>query len=351
MVIRLSSAYFFEMLLIIRKFARNKNKRSMIKIFATEKVKEIDKYTIQNLPIEPIALVEEAVTAFVNEFKSQYSKARRVIVFAGQGNNGADALGIARQLLYESYKVETYLFNPTDSLSPECAENKRQLLSIENAKFTEIRGGNNFAPPILTSRDVVIDGLFGSGLNRPLEGGFVGLVKYINASPAEVVAVDIPSGLFGEDNRENDPTCIIQAKQTYTFNFPKLSFFMPENEKYVGEWKILPLNMHPQAIADTPASYFLLTEEDITGVGGRKPGKDGGCPVGSQGLFAERSRFADGSCAEVWRRDSSDRVARSYGRGRHARRCLYASAGCHGVCSGRHRSGIRATDRDGGGFG
>lgn len=238
----------------------------MIKIFATEKVKEIDKYTIQNLPIEPIALVEEAVTAFVNEFKSQYSKARRVIVFAGQGNNGADALGIARQLLYESYKVETYLFNPTDSLSPECAENKRQLLSIENAKFTEIRGGNNFAPPILTSRDVVIDGLFGSGLNRPLEGGFVGLVKYINASPAEVVAVDIPSGLFGEDNRENDPTCIIQAKQTYTFNFPKLSFFMPENEKYVGEWKILPLNMHPQAIADTPASYFLLTEEDITGV-------------------------------------------------------------------------------------
>lgn len=238
----------------------------MIKIFATEKVREIDKYTIQNMPIAPIDLVEEAVTAFVNEFRNQYTKARRVIVFAGQGNNGADALGIACQLLDESYRVEVYLFNPTDYLSPECAENKRRLLGIENAEFTEIRGGSNFTPPILTPRDVVIDGLFGSGLNRPLEGGFAGLVKYINASPAEVVSVDIPSGLFGEDNRENDPTCIIRANRTYTFNFPKLSFLMPENEKYVGEWKILPLNMHPQAIADTPAEYFIVTEEDIASV-------------------------------------------------------------------------------------
>lgn len=238
----------------------------MIKIFATEKVKEIDKSTVEYQHIEPIDLVEEAVTAFVNEFRSQYTKARPVIVFAGQGNNGADALGIARQLLEESYKVKVYLFNPTDYLSPECVENKRQLLSIENAEFTEIRGGSKFTPPILTPRDVVIDGLFGSGLNRPLEGGFAGLVKFINASPAEVVAVDIPSGLFGEDNRENDPTCIIRANRTYTFNFPKLSFLMPENEKYVGEWKILPLNMHPQAIADTPADYFIVTEEDIAGV-------------------------------------------------------------------------------------
>ncbi len=233
----------------------------MLKIFATEKVKDIDKYTILNTPIAPIDLVEEAVTAFVNEFRNHYSKSHRVIVFAGQGNNGADALGIARQLLDESYRVVVYLFNPTGYLSPECAENKRLLLNIAQVEFTEIR--DNFIPPVLSSHDIVIDGLFGSGLNRPLTGGFAGLVKYINSTPAEVVAVDIPSGLFGEDNRENDKDCIIQAKKTYTFNFPKLSFLMPENEAYVGEWKVLNINVHPKVVMDTPTNYFMVTEEDI----------------------------------------------------------------------------------------
>jgi len=213
------------------------------------------------MPIAPIDLVEEAVTAFVNEFRNHYSKMHRIVVFAGQGNNGADALGIARQLLDESYKVIVYLFNPTGYLSPECAENKRRLLNIDQVEFTEIR--DNFIPPYLSSRDVVIDGLFGSGLNRPLSGGFAGLVKYINSTLAEIVSIDIPSGLFGEDNRENDKDCIIRANKTFTFNFPKLSFLMPENEVYVGEWKVLNINMHPQAVADTPTNYYLVTEEDI----------------------------------------------------------------------------------------
>ena len=87
------------------------------------------------MPIAPIDLVEEAVTAFVNEFRNHYSKMHRIVVFAGQGNNGADALGIARQLLDESYKVIVYLFNPTGYLSPECAENKRRLLNIDLQRY------------------------------------------------------------------------------------------------------------------------------------------------------------------------------------------------------------------------
>ena len=233
----------------------------MIKLFATEKVKDIDRYTIQHTPIAPIDLVEEAVTAFVNEFRNQYSKVHRIIVFAGQGNNGADALGIARQLLDESYRVFIYLFNPTGYLSPECAENRRRLLNIGQVEFTEVR--DNFIPPTLTSHDVVIDGLFGSGLNRPLSGGFAALVKYINSTQAEVVAIDTPSGLFGEDNRENDKDCIIKANRTYTFNFPKLSFLLPENSPYVGEWKVLNINVHPRIVADTQTNYYMVTEEDI----------------------------------------------------------------------------------------
>lgn len=233
----------------------------MIKIFANEQVQELDLYTIQNKPISSSDLVEEAAMAFVNEFRRHYSKITRVIVFAGQGKNGADALAIARILNDDSYKVLTYLVNPNGYLCPECEENKRRLLNIEQAEFTEVI--NNFAPPALTSRDVVIDGLFGTGLNRPLTGGFAGLVNYINQSEAQVVSIDIPSGLFGEDNRKNTLETVIQADLTLTFNYPKLSFFFPENARYVGKWQVVNVDILPEIIEATPTRYRLVTEEDM----------------------------------------------------------------------------------------
>ena len=90
---------------------------------------------------------------------------------------------------------------------------------MERIEFTEVV--RDFEPPTLTDRDVVIDGLFGSGLNRPLTGGFAAMVNYINQSEAEVVAIDIPSGLFGEDNRKNDSEAIIKASLTLDIRLPE----------------------------------------------------------------------------------------------------------------------------------
>lgn len=236
----------------------------MIKIFPTDKVKELDQYTIQNEPISSIDLVERASTVFVHEFCRRYSKQTRIIVFAGQGNNGADALAIARLLKDECYKVETYLFNPTEHLSFDCKMNKQRILGLEKVEFTEVIA--DFVPPVLTDRDVVIDGLFGSGLNRPITGGFAAMVKYINQSDATVVSIDIPSGLFGENNQTNDPDSIIKASLTLTFGFPKLAFFFPENAQYVGEWKVLDIGIHPDIVDNTPTPYMMVTEEDIAEV-------------------------------------------------------------------------------------
>lgn len=236
----------------------------MIKIFPTDKVKELDQYTIQNEPISSIDLVERASTVFVHEFCRRYSKQTRIIVFAGQGNNGADALAVARMLNDESYKVETYLFNPTEHLSYDCELNKQRMLELEKVEFTEVI--TDFTPPVLTERDVVIDGLFGSGLNRPVTGGFAAVIQYINQSDATVVSIDMPSGLFGENNQTNDPDSIIKANLTLTFGFPKLAFFFPENAKYVGEWKLLDIGIHPNIIESTTTPYAMITEEDISEV-------------------------------------------------------------------------------------
>jgi NAD(P)H-hydrate epimerase len=235
----------------------------MIKIFTTEKVKELDEYTIKHEPILPIDLIERAAGVFVGEFVRRYKKQNRVIVFAGQGNNGADALAISRLLHEELFdKVETYLLNPpSGTLSAACEENKRKLLDAHaDAVFKEIEA--QFQPPLLNRHDVVIDGLFGSGLNRPLTGGFAAVVNYINQSEATVVSIDLPSGLFGEDNRGNTPDAIIRADVTLTFGFPRLAFFLAENEPYVGKWKTLDICLHPDGIAHTPTSYYQVTEYD-----------------------------------------------------------------------------------------
>ncbi len=236
----------------------------MIKIFSTDKVRELDKYTIQNEPISSVDLVERAATVFTSEFCRCYTKQTRIIVFAGQGNNGADALAVARMLTDAGYRVETYLFNPTMRLSDDCEQNKQRLLSMEKIEFTEVV--DDFVPPELDERDIVIDGLFGSGLNRPLTGGFAAMVKYINQSDATIVSIDIPSGLFGEDNRKNDPESIIRANLTLTFGFPKLAFLLPENAEYVGEWKVLDILLHPDIIANTPTQFTQITEEDVAAV-------------------------------------------------------------------------------------
>lgn len=236
----------------------------MIKIFPSHKVKDFVQYTIINEPISSYDLVDRGAVLFVREFTRRYTKQTRVVVFAGQGNNGADALSIAYLLLEEGYRVETVLFNPTGYLSDDCEKNKQQLMRIDKVEFTEVTA--DFIPPELTSRDVVIDGLFGCGLETPLTGGYAGVVNYLNSSNSTIVSIDIPSGLFGEDNRTNNPQAIIRANLTLTYQFPKLAFLLKENYPYVGEWKVLDVGLSSDMIHATACPYALVTEMDIISV-------------------------------------------------------------------------------------
>ena len=79
--------------------------------------------------------------------------------------------------------------------------------------------------PEIAQSDVVVDGIFGSGLSRKVSGFPGNVIRHINAKAEYVVAIDIPSGLFGEDNSENEYDQVIQADYTLSFQFPFLSFF------------------------------------------------------------------------------------------------------------------------------
>ena len=232
-----------------------------MKILTSSQLKELDKYTIAHEPIASIDLMERAAIALTNAIIRRWDKSFKMVVFAGPGNNGGDALAVARMLSQRGYHVEVFLFNTKGKLSEECQTNLERLKMCGSVYFTEI--STQFDPPELTESHVVIDGLFGSGLNKPLSGGFAAVVKYINASKAQVAAIDIPSGLMGEDNTYNIRQNIVHADVTLSIQLPKLSFLFPENEDVVGEWELLDIGLKQSYIDATATPFSILGEEVI----------------------------------------------------------------------------------------
>lgn len=247
-----------------------------MKILNALQMRQLDAYTIEHEPITSADLMERASRQVAQEIESRWPQDTPVVVFAGSGNNGGDALCVARMLIEKEYAVEVYLFNTKSDLSTDCALNRQRLQTLlegnDHSHFFEIQ--QEFTPPELTSGTLVVDGLFGTGLTRPLSGGFAAVVQYINASPATVVSIDMPSGLMTEDNAGNNLQSVIHADYTFTFQCPKLAFFFPENESAVGEWVVLDIGLEaplhlpstrgepetPSAF-DTP--YHLTAHDDI----------------------------------------------------------------------------------------
>ncbi len=232
-----------------------------MKILTSEQIKAVDQYTILNEPISSIDLMERAAHTFTQALIKKFSSSTPVKIFAGPGNNGGDALAIARILSERGYNIDVYLFNPQGKLSENCIINKERLTAIESVRFHEIK--DQFNPPELNKNDLIIDGLFGSGLNRPLSGGFASVVKYINSSPSTIVSIDIPSGLMCEDNTGNIPEFIIKADITFTFQMPKLAFLFSDNDSYLGQIEVLNIHLNQEGIQKQNSPYSITEQEEL----------------------------------------------------------------------------------------
>ena len=228
-----------------------------MKILTASQFKQLDLYTIEHEPISSLDLMERAATVLANRIAERWSADTPVKIFAGPGNNGGDALALARLLSRRGRKVSVWLFNIKNSstLSAECEQNRKRLSECPEGEFNEVV--TSFAPPALTPDDLVVDGLFGIGIARPLNGGFAEVVKYINSSPSTVVSIDVPSGLMCEDNSYNVMNHIVKADVTYTFHRPKLAYFFADMYKYVGEWHVLDIGEPETILSDSGEDELL----------------------------------------------------------------------------------------------
>ncbi|UCG28955.1 MAG: NAD(P)H-hydrate dehydratase [Bacteroidales bacterium] len=240
-----------------------------MKIFRADQVKQIDAYTIENEPVRSIDLMERAAFQLYRWLVQRYSRERKIKIYVGPGNNGGDGLALARMLAEDFYQVEVFYVKFTDKVTKDWKINYDRLAKQDKADVRYLVTGERM--PVTDKQDLLVDGLFGSGLSRPLDGFPAEVVRSINKHEGEIIAIDIPSGLMGEDNSGNKRSNIVNATITLTFQFPNLSFFYAENEIFVGEWHLLPIGLHQDIIRELQTGFFYLTPDLIrSNMGKRK---------------------------------------------------------------------------------
>ncbi len=223
-------------------------------------MREADKHSIEMEPLASIDLMERASQAFVSVFMPLYpDKNTGILVCCGTGNNGGDGLAIARLLQeyhYDAITVWIARFSGNES-----ADFSANLARLHNTPvpITEFFPTDEL-PDI--SQHVVIDALLGSGLNKPLEGDLLQLVRHINQGQQPIVAVDIPTGLRA-DGRIPEQEETIYASHVISFQRPKLSFFFPESAKSIDRFQVVDIGLDETFIENLPSDFHLITADDI----------------------------------------------------------------------------------------
>lgn len=227
-----------------------------MKILSSAQIREADQYTIKNEPISSLDLMERASEAFVHKFLQINVEKKPVKIFCGVGNNGGDGLAIGRLLKEKGWDVYLYIIGNTRNGSDDFKAN------LDRSDLYAVIGEKKDLPKIEAS-EIIIDGLFGSGLSRPLEGFYKEVVQYLNESPGTKISIDIASGLYA-DNPIPEEAVAFRPDYTLSFQAPKLAFFLPECHPYVGEWFTLDIGLNQSFIEKRECQFHTLELRDVS---------------------------------------------------------------------------------------
>lgn len=227
-----------------------------MEILNAKQLHEADTYTIVQQKITSVDLMERAAKAFVESFNPNNEN---IYIFCGNGNNGGDGLAIAR-LLSEADDLDyiehicVFIVKTSEHASADFRTNYEKIILSENEKIS-ITHLDDFQEITIPENATIVDGIFGSGLNRPITGFVAQYIEYLNSLPNERIAIDIPSGLYADKPiAEND--IVFKADETITFHAPKLQFLFAENDQYVGELTIKDIDLTlPFPAQETPMHF------------------------------------------------------------------------------------------------
>ncbi|WP_282039017.1 NAD(P)H-hydrate dehydratase [Saccharicrinis aurantiacus] len=228
-----------------------------MKILPPLQIKALDAFTIKNEPISSIDLMERAASNAA-DYLLHYYPNKPFYIFCGNGNNGGDGFAIARLLSNALQSVHCYLIDLGKSLSEDASINLERFKALAPDKIKLISKSAQLDN--IPDDGIIIDALFGTGLNRPIEGPIAEIITQLNMLNRTVISIDIPSGLMAE-NSPHPKHSIIKATETLSFQMPKLSFLFPECDCYVGNWSLLNIGLSNSGIASSKTTNYFVDEE------------------------------------------------------------------------------------------
>jgi ADP-dependent NAD(P)H-hydrate dehydratase / NAD(P)H-hydrate epimerase len=226
----------------------------MLKILSSSQFRALDVATMQAQGISSLELMERAAKACVDWIKTRYAVERPVFIFAGTGNNGGDALAISRLLATDGFNCRNYIVCFAENRSQDFIGNFNKL---NREEICEIELEDQFPP--IPANAVIVDGIFGSGLSRQVEGIAAFCIEKMNASETEIISIDLPSGLFSDQSTQ-DLKPVIKAEATLTFQLPKLSFFLTRTVDSVGEMHLMNIGLDSSFLNECETSFHYSDE-------------------------------------------------------------------------------------------
>ena len=215
----------------------------MQKIF--DEVTSLDKRCYEEFFLTEDILMEHASNSIALYINQNLSDKKSILIVCGSGNNGADGIALAR-LLYTKFDVSLYLFS-----SPKSSMARLQLTRIQALGVNIV----NELYPV----DIIVDCLFGTGLNKPLDEESINLINTLNSYNSFKIACDIPSGINNFGQIQN---VAFEADVTITMGALKTSLFTDIAKDYVGEIKVANLGVQRE-VYEIESNKFLLEKSDM----------------------------------------------------------------------------------------
>ncbi|MDO7173570.1 NAD(P)H-hydrate dehydratase [Mariniflexile sp. AS56] len=232
-----------------------------MKIFSKEQIYQGDALTVSRQNISSTDLMERAGAQIFNWMHVRLQGAQVPIhVFCGIGNNGGDGLVLSRHLILDGYNVKTYVVNCSDKRSKDFLINYDRIKNVTKQWPTLLSCEEDF--PEINPEDIIVDAIFGIGLNRPVDAWVKGLFIHFKKSKAFTLSIDIPSGLQ-TDSVPKDEDAVVWAGYTLSFVTPKLVFFLPDTAKYTVQWEVLDIGLDPEFLSATETQVELIGKHEM----------------------------------------------------------------------------------------
>ncbi|WP_300667069.1 NAD(P)H-hydrate dehydratase [Desulfoluna sp.] len=236
-----------------------------MQLTTAKQMQEIDHRTIQEIGIPGRVLMESAGRGCVSALDRLMAgkPLTQGVVVAGRGNNGGDGFVVARYLAERGMEVPVFVVGGVDGIQGEALENLELLEPLNVAVMAVAEAGDLTAlHRALSHSSLVVDALFGTGLQREVTGLYAEVIQAVNASGRPVVSVDIPSGVCADTGRVLG--CAVKAAATATFCRPKPGHFLSPGREYAGELSIVDIGIPERAVDQANVETRLISSESVS---------------------------------------------------------------------------------------